>query len=669
MVPSICSIFREEFLFIKTEFRKDIQVLRGLAVLAVVLFHTNEWNFPHGYLGVDVFFVISGFVVTPLILRIFTDKIHGKKLYNLRHFYKRRFYRLAPALTATLVISAILIFLFGPVLDHQRFARQGVATLVLLGNVGAYRYSGDYFSPNPNPLVHTWSLSVEEQIYLILPLVLMLIINNRRSIQKTSVVVLGIVSAVSFVSFLDPVILEPLYSRVGIKPTSEFSFYSPLDRIWQFTVGGLAFLSMDRYQERTRRIPRGLNLLMAITIILVLFSPIHTTLKTSSMLASSSALFVIIFGSLNALPNFLISKLAWVGDRSYSIYLVHMPVLYLAKYSPVTLIGIDENRNIQVIIAVFASILLGALSYSNLENRYRNGFRDDHSSRKKIAIPLVITLLVPVLVFVSLDRSTAIALKNSGIPVPSEIPPWDWDKECKFFSSPQNKNPKPCKYGNHRSGLSILLIGDSHAASISRAIISLGNSNNMDTFIFTFSGCSFLLNNKDFNSSYSYPLLTPDCIEHNQMILNFVRINKPTVIIYAYRSSSKYVYPNNSVARTQYNVMVLKNLKVLMKEDIKAIQIGSVPEVIPTETRVEDWLDRKAKFSNIPNEDNNFWENNFPSDYYLDTLNIFCPRGVCANKSNKGWLFQDSNHLSELGARSLIGELDPLIKEILSNKR
>jgi peptidoglycan/LPS O-acetylase OafA/YrhL len=662
--------FRERYLFTKTEYRKDIQVLRGLAVLAVVLFHTNEGNFPLGYLGVDVFFVISGFVVTPLVLRIFTDKSDGGgKLSNLKHFYKRRFYRLAPALAATLVTSAILIFLLGPVGDHQRFARQGVATLLLLGNVGAYRYSGDYFSPNPNPLVHTWSLSVEEQIYIILPLVLMLIIDNRRSIKKISIVVLGIVSAVSFVSFLYPVILDPLYSLAGIELVSQFSFYAPIDRIWQFTVGGLAFLSLDRYQKLTRRIPRGVNLLIAITIILVLLGPIHTNLKASSILASLSALFVIIFRSLNALPNFLIHKLVWVGDRSYSIYLVHMPVLYLAKYFPVSLIGIDENRNIQVIIAVFASLLLGALSYSNIENRYRNGFRDDHSSQKKIAISLVVTFLVPNLVFVSLDRSTSIEIKSSGLPVPSETLPWDWDKECKFHASKQYINTEPCKYGNHKSGNSILLIGDSHAASISRAIISLGNSNNMDTFVYTFPGCGFVLSDKYLNSSYSYPYLTSDCIRHNKSILSFIQITNPTVVIHLHRSSSIMVTPNNSRSRTHYNEMVLKNLKVLMKEDIKAIHIGSVPELLPVETRVQDWLGLKAKWSNVPNEDNNYWEDKFVADYYLNTLNIFCPKGVCTNNSTKGWLYHDRDHLSELGAKRLIRGLDPLIKEILSKNR
>jgi peptidoglycan/LPS O-acetylase OafA/YrhL len=571
-------------------------------------------------------------------------------------------------LAVTLAISAVTIFLLGPIGDHQRFAKQGIATLLLVGNVGAHKYSGDYFFPNPNPLVHTWSLSVEEQIYIFLPIILMLILHNCRSLKKITAVALGVISALSFVSFLFPTILEPLYSRAGIETASQFSFYSPIDRIWQFTAGGLAFLSLDRYRNRSKKIPKGIHLLNVSAVVIILFSPLHMNLKGSSAVASLFAVMVILFKSLKVLPDFLIKKLEWLGDRSYSIYLVHMPLLYIAKYSPVIQIGNGENRIVQSVIAVVASILLGALSYSKIENKYRNRGKADHSSLKTIVVSMVLTLLIPVVIFVSLERSTAFGLKNSGLPVPSEILPFDWDKECQFMSRLPNINPEPCKYGNQKSGKSILLIGDSHAASASKAIISLGDSNDMNTFIFTVAGCGFVLNSKDLKSSYSYPHLTSDCIKHNQSILNFVQNNKPTVIIYYYRSSSPMVLPNNLKSRTQYNEMVLKNLKVLMKENIEVIHIGNGPELLPIVTRVQDWANSKAKFSNIPFEDNSFWENNRVTDYYLNTLNIFCPKKACRNNSNEGWLFHDTDHLSEVGANSLIPELDPIIKAILSKK-
>jgi peptidoglycan/LPS O-acetylase OafA/YrhL len=282
-------------------------------------------------------------------------------------------------LAATLTISAVSIFLLGPIGDHQRFTRQGIATLLLVGNVGAYKYTGDYFSTNPNPLVHTWSLSVEEQIYIFLPLILILILRNRKSLKKKTAFILGVISVVSFVSFLFPTILQPFYSRAGIELASQISFYSPIDRIWQFTLGGLSYLVLDRYNNRIRKVPKGIRLLTIIAVVMILFVSIHMNLKVSSILASLFAVTVILFKSLDVMPDFMIKKLEWVGDRSYSIYLVHMPLLYLAKYSPLMHIGTGENRKIQTVIAVVASILLGALSYSKIENRYRNKGKKESS--------------------------------------------------------------------------------------------------------------------------------------------------------------------------------------------------------------------------------------------------------------------------------------------------
>jgi peptidoglycan/LPS O-acetylase OafA/YrhL len=465
LVPNAARSAGGPFMFSETKYRRDIQVLRGLAVLAVVLFHAKESLFPLGYLGVDVFFVISGFVVTPLILRIFTHQSKEERaLTNLRYFYTRRFYRLVPALAVTLTISAVTIFLLGPISDHQRFSRQGIATLFLAGNVGAYKYSGDYFSPNPTPLVHSWSLSVEEQIYIFLPLVLMVFLHNCRRPKKVTAVVLGFISAISFISFLFPTILQPLYSLAGINLASQFSFYSPIDRIWQFTVGGLTFLILERYQNRSKKIPKAIHSLTVISIVMILFGPIHLSLQVSSVLASLIVVNVIIFKSLDVLPVTLISKLEWIGDRSYSIYLVHMPLLYVAKYSPLTQIGNSENRIVQSTIAVVASILLGALSYLKIENRYRNKGKKGSTVSSGVLKVFTSVFIGPLIIFLLLSGF-------SGTSTTSMYKDRLDNGMCKFWT--------PNLDGNFHSrfvkcqskfGRAIVVLGDSHAMNIYNAL-------------------------------------------------------------------------------------------------------------------------------------------------------------------------------------------------------
>lgn len=117
--------------------RVDIQALRGIAVLAVLLFHAKQSIFPLGYLGVDVFFVISGFVVTPLILRIFPQSEifdRGETLNRLCAFFIRRSFRLAPALGTSLIFAALFVILFSPSWDNRNFPHQAIATLLLAGN-------------------------------------------------------------------------------------------------------------------------------------------------------------------------------------------------------------------------------------------------------------------------------------------------------------------------------------------------------------------------------------------------------------------------------------------------------------------------------------------------------------------------------------------------------
>jgi peptidoglycan/LPS O-acetylase OafA/YrhL len=643
-------------MFSETRYRRDIQVLRGLAVLAVVLFHAKESYFPLGYLGVDVFFVISGFVVTPLILRIFSDQTNREgRLSNLRYFYSRRFYRLAPALAVTLAISAILIFLLGPIADHQRFARQGIATLLLAGNLGAYRYSGDYFSPNPNPLVHTWSLSVEEQIYVFLPLVLMLILRNRRSFNKITAVIFGFTLVISFISFLSPGILQPLYSEVGIRLASQFSFYSPIDRVWQFALGGLGFLLLAQYQGHIKNFSKNTNLVLAIAIVIILFGPIHMSPRASSILASLFTIVVILFRSLEMLPNVLTQKLEWIGDRSYSIYLVHMPLLYIAKYSPVTQIGSDENRLIQGTIGVIASILLGALSFSKIENRFRNSRVSKTISVKAISSSLVLTLITPLVIFIVMD----IGVKNRYWGLDRNIPQPSYASALDSKCLRDSELGPPCIYPTKGAIKQVLLIGDSHAGHISQAVIDAAKSMNWTAVVWVHSGCHVQFQR-------TFPLqVSGSCIDINKQMYKWVEKNKPTAIIVSQFVQSDSNQRDLRDALTTLrslipNVLLIENSPVFPDEKDFMVSRPLVMSPYKPPTNFSQSM-MQVKDKNASNQLANWADNNKISTMNFDS--IFCNKGICTRWSDAGWLFRDDDHFSVAGAELTIPKLIAFLED------
>ena len=339
--------------------------------MSVVFYHVSDRLFPSGYLGVDVFFVISGYVVTPMILRIFgvSSIKNARKLIwrNLINFYTRRFFRLAPAMLITLLLSIILIFIFAPVSDHSSFARQGLATLLLVGNFGAFFNTGDYFQPNPNPLIHTWSLSVEEQIFLFLPLIAILIIKKFINLRKKLILIylnLGIISLIASAC------IKPLASfSLG----DEFLYYSPLTHIWQFTLGGLVNLAVfKKFYSLKPDFINQIRFVLVFIILFLTFSSISLGWNIGSKVSSIVTASIIIFKGCNILPRFVFKSLLWIGDRSYSIYLIHMPLIYLATYSDIFEIRGSADKEFQKGIAVLLTILISNIMYFLVENRFRD---------------------------------------------------------------------------------------------------------------------------------------------------------------------------------------------------------------------------------------------------------------------------------------------------------
>jgi len=625
-------------------YRLDIQALRGLAVLAVVLFHAFKHYFPLGYLGVDVFFIISGFVVTPLILRVFIHAEPNKTFfYNLGNFYNQRIYRLLPALGVILTISLCLIFTLATPGVHFEFSIQGIFTLLLIGNFGAFKYSRDYFSSDPNPLIHTWSLSVEEQIYIILPIIICLVFLTRMKIEKQINRILIFVTIISLTVFIFPNLLMFIYSKFGFVLGSQINFYSPLSRIWQFTIGGIAYIFLNQKSRIKIEVKKVIKWNSVILLLFILFSSLTIEIRASSFLASLFTLIVIGFRSLEILPHKLNRILIWLGDRSYSIYLFHMPLIYLAQFSPAFNIGNFESRDAQSLIAVFLSLSFGSICYKFVENRYRKLTIEQKMGWNSLPSIFIIYCLLPLALFVIMNLGAS--HKYWGLDKSEVIPvAWGVDVSCQRLNS--NENDPPCVYGKTNSNKTVLLIGDSHAAQFSQALIEAAGELNWKTAVWTMPACSVQFRNV--NQSVVYH----DCLKRNLKIINWIRENKPDAVII-----SQYVTSEQSQIELRRAISEI-NLEV--PSILLVANTPVFPDVMFPGHLLFDfkYLDKTPKVIRIGDMNNTNLEASMSLQSWAHSLGIqtvdftplFCNEKICSRWSEKGWLFSDSGHLSLLGA-------------------
>src|SRR5262249_53982496 len=208
------------------KYRSDIDGLRAVAVIPVVLYHAGVQSFAGGFVGVDIFFVISGYLITALVASEIRD---GQ--FSLVRFYERRIRRIFPALFTVVAISCLAAyFLFMP-LDFKRFGASVAAITLFASNLLFWRQSG-YFdaAADLKPLLHTWSLAVEEQFYFVFPIVLMLILHARRNRLRT-LIIMSVAASFAWSIW-----------QVGTDPTA--AFYLPLARAWELLLGSMLALSI-----------------------------------------------------------------------------------------------------------------------------------------------------------------------------------------------------------------------------------------------------------------------------------------------------------------------------------------------------------------------------------------------------------------------------------------
>jgi len=334
-------------------FRPDIEGLRGVAVLLVVLFHAGL-PVPGGFVGVDIFFVISGFLITGVLLR---EHLETGRV-SLSGFYARRIRRLLPAAAAVLAVTLLAAFAIVGPLDRAGVMEDGAAAALSVANIRFALAEGDYFAAvtAPSPFLHFWSLALEEQFYLVWPAALVLLVRGGR--RRVLVALIAILVA----SFAANVAVT--------HDSTSWAFYSLPTRAWQLAAGAILAVGWS-WITRLPRLPVILAGWIAVVGLVESAFLISPDLPYPGIDAVGPTIFAVLLLASGARPFgpaavLTLGPLRWLGRISYSLYLWHWPILIL----PAVALGLEipvAGRLALVIAATFVAWL----SWRFIEEPYR----------------------------------------------------------------------------------------------------------------------------------------------------------------------------------------------------------------------------------------------------------------------------------------------------------
>lgn len=663
-------------------FRADIQGLRAIAVLAVVLFHA-DLPLPGGFIGVDIFFVISGFVITAMLSREY--RLSGKV--DLKKFYLRRLKRLAPALGLVVVVTGLAgVLLLSPLNHVSKVAfKTGMSAMVMYANFFIANNTGGYFdaAAGTNPFLHTWSLSVEEQFYLFFPATLVIALTFAK-IWKQRHIPLLLISIIAFSSFAITIYgqLHPGHIILG--------FYSPWSRSWEFAAGALVALIEE--QRPTPRNPRKANILAltGTSALALAFSlgtggkPYPSVLTLLPVIGTAFLISAGIADPQNKVSSALSSRpLVRLGDISYSWYLWHWPAIVLCSFF--------QSHTI-TILAAFLSTVPAYLSYIYVEEPIRSATIASWkiAARNSIAYISAPILTLALLVTAHENSYWSAAVQKFKADVGFE----HIAKKvgCGNGFVPQSPSDNHCIWNLEATGAPIYLIGDSNADHLSEAVISAANYVGSPARIVTKGGCALL------GRSWSdrNDVEQEECLTFVDNLLDLVENSPPGVVIIGL-SNSEWDVGNTKVGPTRQDEtgdkskglqylrnhfaeiigrLKAKNHKVLLVKPVpKFVVDGKVlfdPQKCATISLITSGCPQKVEVSEIDQKllqfDARAAIDHASSDTgspVIDLMGEFCIEGVCSNKRNDVDLYHDAGHLSIRGTEVIADTFKRNVKPLL----
>ena len=516
-------------------FRPDIQGLRAVAVLAVIAFHAGL-PVPGGFVGVDIFFVISGFVITGMLHRewIATGAI------CFRRFYVRRFKRLTPALavfvSVTLVISILLL---SPVGTQQVAAKTGLGAMFIVANFVIASVTGGYFQPaaDLNPLLNTWSLSVEEQFYLVFPALLALgwwVSRKLRWGRSIPGVVVMLVAVVS----LGGALLNAA-GQVGPRTEIMLGFYGPVSRAWEFAIGALLALSASKLIKMRANAIWGLAIVgvaaVAVSLWLISDSTPFPGPWTLLPVLGAAALIAAGIPARRGVSALLATKpMVAVGDYSYSLYLWHWPFIVFAGL-------LWPQSALALALAATLATLPAIASYRLVEQRYRfKTFR----SRGNFIVFVTAIISIPCVLALGLWAGAARSWGIPGISAASTVKS-EWEalaEDCMDLSTtlsvPSKVGAGGCTWNEWGTGVPVYLVGDSAAAQFLAGVKAAAARTDSPLQLISAAHCPFTaaMRVNDVTGQE-----TDDaCTKHNTETMALLAQAKPGVVLLA--NSNRYWY-------------------------------------------------------------------------------------------------------------------------------
>ena len=449
--------------------RSDITGLRALAVLPVLIFHAWPDLLPGGFVGVDVFFVISGYLISGILFR----QLQRTRRIDFADFYAKRIRRIIPNLLCVLLFTAAVGWFYLAPGEYRDLGRQIYSSTFFYQNFRLLKDLGDYFAADASvqPLLHLWSLAIEEQFYIVFPLLCALVWKLRANVQALG----GVVLLVTFGSLVACLLVED----------QAFRFYFPLTRFWELGVGIVLSYAQHfgiwRPETQSELKRNALSLLGGALLILSLFFVREKNFPgVEALLPTLGALFILSASPKALFNRFLALKpVVFIGLISYSLYLWHWPLI---AYS-----NIMEPQHEQWVpgVLLIVAFFLSVLSYRYVETPFRT-IRAPRGKRIAV-VGLLVGLLVATGFGQWLRQTEGVRQRNSDFLQQIETFKQDWLDRRVLHNV---KFGEASVLMNRKKGFpEILFVGDSHAAQYIPRILKEAEERNMTVGIIYADGC------------------------------------------------------------------------------------------------------------------------------------------------------------------------------------